>query len=116
MKTLTFACALIACSLTACATSRVNDDAPASDLDALVMGVKAKLPARTLPNGKLYCVELSTTEQQHDTCADDLEDLAWSQHNDADITIDFVVHAVEKLKLARNPCSMFRAMIHPSKC
>lgn len=68
--------------LSACVTSPAKDDLPASDLEATKAALQRQLKPRTLPNGKLYCIEDSATQTQHDDCAEDLQELAWLSERD----------------------------------
>ena len=65
---------LIVLFLPACSGRIIKDDSPANDLLALKANAERNLRPRLLPNGKLYCVELTKTEGQQDECAGDLED------------------------------------------
>lgn len=111
-----FASALIVLSLTACVSSPPKDAAPASDLDALMSGVKRNAAPRTLPNGKLYCVEDARTEGQRDNCALDLEDGFFLSEQDKARTIGFIEQAVARLKLARNPCGFWAKALRRDRC
>lgn len=99
---------LIVPFLTACGVHTVRDDSPASDLDALVLGVKQELPKRTLPNGKLYCAELARTEDAQDECLGELEDHVYVREQDVNRAITFIQQAVERIRLSRNPCRWYQ--------
>lgn len=90
--------------LTACGTSPVRDDSPANDLDALANSVKSDAEPRTLPNGKTYCVEDAGTNKKLKSCALNLEDGFFLSEGDKARILDNVLKAVERMKLARNPC------------
>ena len=52
---------LIVLCLSGCGTHSVKDDSPASDLDVLVLNVRADGAKVLLPNGRDYCAELART-------------------------------------------------------
>lgn len=62
---------------------------------------------RTLPNGRLYCLELARTEQEQDSCAGDLEDAFLASETDKAVALANILRAVERIKLARTPCRFF---------
>ena len=98
---------LIALSLTACAGHTARDDSPDSDLVALETSVARDLRPRLLPSGKEYCAELATTEAQQDDCMGDLEDGLFASNRDKERAKSTLHKAIERLKLARNPCGFF---------
>lgn len=99
--------ALIVLFLPACGQHSVRDDSPASDLDALVTTVKEDLKMRLLPNGKEYCGELATTEEEQDECIGDLEDVAWKSNRDKVRAAHSLERGVQRIKLSRNPCRWY---------
>ena len=65
------------------------------------------LAPRTLPNGKLYCMELARTEKAQDQCGGDLEDTLLSSETDKQVGLSNLERAVERIKLSINPCGLF---------
>ncbi len=108
--------ALIVLSLTACGRHSVRDDSPASDLDALVSSVERDLWIRRLPNGKEYCAELSRTRKELDECAGDLEDTLFLANRDKERARTTLRTGIERLKLARNPCSAWERVFRADRC
>lgn len=102
--------------LTACGKGSVKDDKPASDLQALVVGVKANLPERKLPNGRIYCAELARTEDDKDDCTGDLEDNVYVREQDRKRTIRDVEAWAKDQALTRNPCSWFEKFFRVERC
>lgn len=103
-------------SLTACGMRSVRDDSPASDLDALVSSVERDLWIRRLPNGKEYCAELSRTRKELDECAGDLEDTLFLANRDKERAKNTLRTGIQRLKLARNPCSVWERMFRADRC
>lgn len=102
--------------LTACGSVRTKDDSAASDLQALASEARENLPARHLPNGKLYCYEDARTEGQQDDCAGDLEDLVWLREQDIQRALRDLVDGVARIAQTRNPCGWFRRTFNSSSC
>lgn len=102
--------------LSACGTHTVKDDAPASDLDALVSNVRKDATAVRLPNGKTYCLELASTENEQDECAGDLEDALFIANKRLSSVLDTVVEFVGMDKLRRNPCSLWERLTRNARC
>lgn len=102
--------------LTACSGQPVKDDSPASDLLALKANAERDLKPRTLPNGKLYCFEDSTTEGKQDTCTGDLEDTLFKSEQDKARGLAGIIKGIERLMLQRNPCGFFRRIFQRSEC
>lgn len=90
--------------VTACGMQPVRDDSPANDLQALSYAAKQTTKPRLLPNGKEYCVELSDTNGELQTCALDLEDALFLSNKDKQTLQKLIDKAVKRLSLARNPC------------
>lgn len=111
-----FVIALIALSLTACFGRSVKDDSPANDLDALVLAVQVDAKPRLLPNGKLYCAELSKTDGAQDDCLGDLEDALSMAEGDKASMLRTVQRGVSRLKLQRNPCGFWEKLFRQSRC
>ena len=88
----------------------------ATDLDALVSNAKRDLAPRTLPNGKLHCMELSKTEKNQDLCGGDLEDTLLDSETDKEIGLANVAKAVDRIKLSINPCGFFSRLFRRSAC
>lgn len=107
---------LIALFLSACATSPAKDDSHASDLDALLSGARNNLKPRPLPNGKYYCIEDAVTEEAKDNCSLDLEDGKWQSEQDKARALDGIERGVERLRLARNPCSLWERLTRRDRC
>ena len=105
LKLLLVLCAMF---LTACATPTVKDDAPASDLDVLVANVAKTTRPTLLPNGKEYCAELATTEDEQDDCMGDLEDALYNANRNGQRTKQTVDNFVARDRLRRNPCNVFQ--------
>lgn len=89
---------------TACGTQPVRDDSPANDLQSLRVSAKQSTKKRLLPNGKEYCVELSLTNRELQTCALDLEDALFLANQDKALLQDLIDRATKRLELGRNPC------------
>ena len=104
LKLLLVLCAMF---LTACATPTVKDDAPASDLDALVSSVSRDLRVRLLPNGKEYCAEFAKTEKAQDECLGDAEDALYQSNRDKQRARQTLETGVKRIKLARDPCRWY---------
>lgn len=102
--------------LAACGTSPAKDDSPASDLDALVASVKENAPKRTLPNGKIYCVEDSKNNDERDDCALDLEDLVWLRERDLARVVRVVEQGIERLRRQRSPCGWWGRTFGLDRC
>lgn len=96
--------------LTACATRTVKDDSPASDLDVLVANVWKTTRPTLLPNGKEYCAELSSTDDEKDDCTGDLEDALYNSNRKGERTFKTVKNFADLEKLRRNPCNWFERM------
>lgn len=111
-----FAISMTLLFLTSCGSVPMKGDSYASDLDALESGVKRKLPARHLPNGKLYCYEASKNVGALKDCAGDLEDHVYNREGDVQDAIDFVHYTVARLKVARNQCGFWGRLFKPQKC
>lgn len=94
------------CLLAGCAHS-VRDDSPASDLDALVSSVSRDLQTRILPNGKEYCAELASSEEQQDECLGDLEDGFYQSNRDKERGLSTLRKGVERIRLSRDPCRWY---------
>jgi hypothetical protein len=103
VKTQHWLIVLAALFLPACGTQPVRDDSPASDLAALKANAERHLAPRTLPNGKVYCVELAETERAQDDCALDLEDLAYLSEQDKARALVLIRQGVKRLELSRLP-------------
>lgn len=99
--------ALVGLSLTACGPRIVKDDAPASDLDALVSNVRKTTAPTLLPNGKEYCAELARTEAEQDDCMGDLEDALYNSNRKGERTASTVEKFATRERLRRNPCNWF---------
>lgn len=97
----------VVCLLAGCAHS-VRDDSPASDLDALVSSVSRDLQMRRLPNGREYCAELATTEDQQDACLGDLEDVVYQSNRDKERAASTLRKGVERIRLSRAPCRWYQ--------
>lgn len=108
--------AVLVLFLTACAAHSVKDDSPASDLDAYLSNVKENSRDRKLPNGKIYCAELATTESAQDDCMGDLEDTLFLAEKDKDNLFILADKFVLRLKLVRNPCSHWERLIRSKRC
>src|SRR5690606_22696473 len=107
---------LIALFLTACATRSVKDDAPASDLDALVANVAKTTRPTLLPNGRDYCAELAASEDDQDECMGDLEDALYNANQKAARTRMTVERFVAREHLRRNPCSWWERLFRRDRC
>ena len=107
---------LIVLCLAACGTQPVKDDAPASDLDALKANVHTALKARTLSNGKVYCAELATTNDERDECVLDLEDTLFLSERDKVSAMKVLDLGIERIKLRLNPCGFWKSLFNRSKC
>ena len=107
---------LAALFLTACAGRTVKDDSPASDLLAFKANAHRTLKPRTLPNGKLYCLELAKTEEQQDDCGGDLEDTLLLSEGDKHDGLLLIDKMVERLTLARNPCGFWANLFRRDRC
>lgn len=103
-------------SLTACATPRVHDASPASDLDVLVANVRKNASKVLLPNGKEYCVELVKTNDELDDCATDLEDALFNANRRGESQIETVEKFVNRERLRRNPCGFWKRTFQSAKC
>lgn len=108
--------ALIALSLTACPRHFVRDDSPASDLDALASSVSRDLRPRLLPNGLEYCAELARTEKVKDECTGDLEDALYMANRDKERAMHTLTTGIDRIKLARNPCSVWEKLRRVDRC
>jgi len=102
LKLLIVPCVLF---LTACGPRIVKDDAPASDLDALVANVRKTTNPTLLPNGKEYCAELARNEDDQDDCTGDLEDALFNSNRDKGQTRQTVEKFAAGERLRRNPCN-----------
>lgn len=102
--------------VTACGTQPVRDDSPANDLQTLSYATKQNTKKRLLPNGKEYCVELSRTNGELQTCALDLEDALYLSNQDKAILQQLIDRAMKRLELARNPCSFFEKLFGNDRC
>lgn len=111
---------LATCLLLGCAHSNSaglrGKDSSATDLDALVSNARRDLAPRTLPNGKLYCMEEAKTEKAQDKCGGNLEDTLLDSEADKQVALANVVKAVERIKLSINPCGFFGRMFRPNEC
>lgn len=96
--------------LTACGPRIVKDDAPASDLDALVANVSKTSAPTLLPNGKEYCAELARTEDEQDECMGDLEDALYNSNRKGERTLATVEKFATRERLRRNPCNLVERM------
>lgn len=102
--------------LSACGTRTVKDDAPANDLDALVSNVRKDATPVKLPNGRDYCMELATTEDEQDACGGDLEDALFIANKRLASIVDTVTEFVGLDKLRRNPCSWWERVRGVDRC
>src|SRR5690606_8099305 len=68
-------------------------ESPVTDLDALVSNAQRDLAPRTLPNGKLYCMEESRNEKVQDECGGNLEDTLLSSEIDKAVGLANLVRA-----------------------
>lgn len=98
-------CALIALSLSACATHSARDASPSIEVDALVRNVEQQLPNRTLPNGKQYCAEDATTEGEQDDCLGELEALNLLRVGDRDRALEQLRRGANRIKGQRMECA-----------
>lgn len=108
------------CLLLGCAHSKngvsTGKNTPVTDLDALVSNAKRDLAPRYLPNGKLYCAELSKNQKAMDACTGDLEDLALNSETDKEVGLSNLMWAVERIKLRLNPCGFWKRTFKKSEC
>lgn len=74
------------------------------------------LKPRKLPNGKSYCLEISTTERAQDDCAADLEDGFFGSEQDKANGLTLFRKYIRELELARDPCGIFARTFTPGKC
>lgn len=99
---------LASCLLLGCAHSNSGglraNGSPTTDLDALESNARNDLAPRTLPNGKLYCMELSRTERAQDSCGGDLEDTLLSSETDKSVGLANLIRGIERIRLSLNPC------------
>lgn len=103
---------LLLLSLTACGTTSVRDDSPASDLDALEANVRKDAAKVTLPNGKIYCGELARTTNEQEDCIGDLEDALFNVNNGRFPSILATVQRfIRGERLRRNPCSWWQRTV-----
>jgi len=107
---------LIALSLSACATHTVTDDAPASDLDALVANVRSDSRPTLLKNGKEYCMEDAVDEDAQDECAGDLEDGLFGANRKLERIFNSVLSFANRQRLQRNPCSRWEKLTRNARC
>ena len=116
MKTLPYIVALLTLLISGCGMHSVKDDSPANDLDALVMSVRINAKPVLLPNGKEYCAEEAITESEQDDCLGDLEDGLYNANKKLRRSLDIVEKGVERIKLSRNPCGIFKRLFNPRDC
>lgn len=99
---------LAACLLLGCAHSNSAglhaSGSPTTDLDALESNARNDLAPRTLPNGKLYCGELSRTEKAQDSCIGDLEDTVLASETDKAVGLSNLSRGIQRIRLSLNPC------------
>lgn len=107
---------LTAVCLTACAPRIVRDDSPASDLDAYKANVVRQGTMTLLPNGKTYCAEDAATEDAQDACMGNLEDALYRSDQKVARLVDLAYKFVERLRLARNPCSWWERVRGVDRC
>lgn len=108
--------ALTALFLTACAGRTAKDASPASDLHVLRVNVHRTLKPRTLPNGKLYCMELARTEEQQDDCGGELEDALLLSEEDKYLGRLLIDKFIERVELDRNPCGFWARVFRNDRC
>lgn len=94
----------------------LNDDAPASDLDVLVMNVKVTAVPIKLPNGKEFCAEEAKTEQAQDDCLGDLEDALFNGNRRSERVVKLVERYAARERLRRNPCTWWEKLRRASRC
>lgn len=111
-----FVLVLILLILPACSRQLVKDDLPESDLQALRQNAEADLAPRRLPNGKMYCFELSKTEGAQDECTGDLEDTLFKSEQDKARGLAGLIKDLDRYILGRNPCGFFAKMFRRDRC
>lgn len=103
---------LAACLLAACAHSNNavshGSGSRQIDFDALASNAKQDLAPRTLPNGKLYCMELARTEKSQDSCGGDLEDTLLGSETDKAVGLANLLKGIERIRLSINPCRFWQ--------
>lgn len=110
----------VACLLVACAHSR-SAARPASngrgnDLKALLANAERDLAPRTLPNGKLYCAEDSTTEDQQDRCTGDLEDLVLDSETDKAVALVNLRRGLDAIWKSLYACGFWKGLFNRGQC
>lgn len=108
------------CLLLGCAHSKnagpTGKNTPVTDLDALVSNAKRDLAPRFLPNGKLYCAELSKSQKAMDECTGDLEDLGLNSETDKQVGLANLIWAAERIKLRLHPCGFWKRTFRKAEC
>lgn len=101
------ACLLLGCAHSNNAVSH-GSGSPQTDFDALASNAKRDLAPRTLPNGKLYCMELSKSEKAQDSCGGDLEDTLLGSETDKQVGLANLLKGIERIRLSINPCRFWQ--------
>lgn len=105
----------LALFLSGCVTSPARGVSHASDLDVLVLGVKAMLAPRE-PAGTVKLAEDAENVEQAWGLLLDLEEVDWLHEQDKLRTIDFVMKGVERIKESRRPCSTVDKLFNLREC
>ena len=77
---------------------------PTTDLHVLESNARQDLAPRTLPNGKLYCAELSKSEKLQDGCVGDLEDTLLASETDKEVGLANLSKGIQRIRNSINPC------------
>lgn len=93
-----------------------GSESPVTDLDALASNARRDLAPRTLPNGRLYCMEESRTEKAQDTCGGNLEDTLLESETDKKVGLENVLKGVERIKHRMRPCGFMGRLFNPTEC
>lgn len=78
--------------------------------------VQRALPARSLSNGKLYCIEDAVRQEAHDACDLELEDNVYAREQDRLEALALLYRSLRRVEIARNPCGFFKRMFNRDEC
>lgn len=107
---------LILLFLSACGTSPVKDDLPASpELDVLVLGVETMAKKRE-PAGDVKRAEDAQNVGDVWGLAMDLEEVDWLHEEDKLNIVEFVTKAVERIKESYRECSQLDRFLNRREC
>lgn len=111
---------IVACLTAACVHSgsaaKPASNGRGNDLNALLANAERDLAPRTLPNGELYCAEVSTTEDAQDRCIADLEDLALDAETDKAVGLANLRLGIEAIWKSLYGCGFWKRLFASDQC